>query len=86
MPDNVGQACVQARREAKAARADAKGPSQTARPPPDGPLKACALVEDSIEYGTDHSSREKKQSGRAPGKWVHIEGPLMSSAPTTPKF
>ena len=68
--------------ETKAAKAAAKGPSQATRAPPDSPPRAYALVEDSIEYGTDHSSREKKKSDQALGEWVYMKAAIASRPPS----
>ena len=78
----VLQACVEARREAKAARAAARSPWQPARAPPDGPPRAYALIEDSIEYGTNHSLTAKKKSDRALGEWVYMKAAIASRAPS----
>ena len=67
-PGSVCQACRAARRQAKAAKAAAKSPSQVARPSPNSPSTAYALAEDTIEYGTDHSTGDEKKSGHVPGE------------------
>ena len=66
-PGSVCQACHEARRQAKAAKAAANSPLQVARLSPSSPSTACALVEDTAEYGADHSAGEKK-SGLVPGE------------------
>ena len=98
-PGSVCQACREARRQAKAAKAAAKSPPQVARPSPNSPSTACAQVEDAVECGTDHGAREKKQSGHAPGEWADwkvvnmslppfpfVRTPLPPDSPNTPRL
>ena len=63
------------RRLAKAGKAAAKSLSQVGTPPANSSPKECALAEEAIKHGTDHSlGQKKKKCGHSPGEWADHKG------------